>query len=262
MLQEPRNALHVSAETQPIFRELGIDAEAIFTNPQIKPWRILPERENCTLDATLANGQTIRWHVKRFQPVNGPETPAAEEVRGHELLIKRQIPTATLIAWGRLIDGRSYTIFEDLGGYLAADKRIEAGTPFDRLLQPTADLAALLHNAGLHHRDLYLCHFFVRLDGETVDVRLIDSARVRPLPAFLTRTRWIVKDLAQFWYSTLSLPITNEQRAAWLDRYAQQRRLASTASLRGKIERKVNWIARHDVRLRQDQPTRNISIPT
>lgn len=260
MLQEPRNVLHVLSDTQPIFRELGIDAEAIFSHPLIKPWRILPERENCTLDATLEDGRTLRWHIKRFQPVSGPETPAAEEVRGHELLMKHQIPTAHLIAWGRLIDGKSFTIFEDLSGYSPADKLVEAGTPFTPILIPTADLAAKLHHTGLHHRDLYLCHFFVKLDGQQVDVKLIDSARVRPLP-FLTRGRWIVKDLSQFWYSTTKLPVTDEQRLAWLNRYGEQNRVNAIDRLRSKIERKVSWIARHDVRLRESQPTRNISIP-
>jgi hypothetical protein len=260
MLQEPRNALHVSADAQPIFRELGIDAEAIFTHPLIKPWRVLPERENCTLDAALTDGRTIRWHVKRFQAVSGPDAPALQEVRGHELLIQNRIPTANLIGWGRLIDGRSFTIFEDLAGYSPADKLVEAGTPFARLLESTADLAAQLHRQGLHHRDLYLCHFFAKIEADRVDVRLIDSARVRPLPAFITRTRWIVKDLAQFWYSTSTLPITDEQRTEWLDRYTRQRNL-NPASLRRKIERKVNWIARHDVQLRKQQPNRNISIP-
>ncbi len=60
-----------------------------------------------------------------------------------------------------------------------------------------------LHNGGLHHRDLYLCHFLGRRDeNPQADLRLIDAARVRPLPGPLTRRRWIVKDLAQFWYST------------------------------------------------------------
>lgn len=263
MLQEPRNILHAVADTQPIFRELGIDAELVFSHPLITPWRVLPERENCTLDATLEDGRTIRWHVKRFRPVSGPETPAQEEVRGHELLVKHGIPTAHLIAWGRLIDGHSFTIFEDLSGYSPADKLVEAGLPFQSILTPTAELAGLLHDKGLHHRDLYLCHFFVKIDGEKVDVRLIDSARVRPLPAFLTRSRWIVKDLSQFWYSTLSLPVTDEQRNQWLNHYAARTRAAAAVDrLRKKIERKSNWISRHDKRLRKDQPNRNISIPS
>jgi hypothetical protein len=148
---------------------------------------------------------------------------------------------------------------EDLAGYDAADKMIERGEmTFDQLLEPTADLAARLHRAGLHHRDLYLCHFFVNRAG--ADVRLIDVARVKRLPVLLAR-RWIVKDLAQFWYSTLTLrAVSDAQRAAWLEHYAQKREI-NPQDVRGAIARKVRWIARHDVHLRREQPQRNISIP-
>jgi hypothetical protein len=264
MLGTPRAVIHVSAQHQPVFRELGIDADAVFRHPLIKPWRMLDERENCILDTTLGNGQAIRWHVKRYQPARGFTTPADDEAKGHRALLAEQIPTAELIAWGHLPDRRSFVIFEDLTGYRAADKLVQAGVPFDQMLIPTADLAARLHRVGLHHRDLYLCHFFVKTGSDgVIDVRLIDPARVRRLPGFFTRTRWIVKDLAQFWYSTTELPpITDEQRMAWLQRYAEQRGLAAAVPLRNRIDRKVAWIARHDERLRRQHPKRNISIPT
>jgi heptose I phosphotransferase len=261
MLGQPRPAIRVAQQYQPILRELGIDADSIFGHPSIKPWRTLDDRENCTLDAALADGRRIRWHVKRYQPSRGATTPADDESRGHDALRSARIPTAELIGWGTLPDRRSFVIFDDLAGYQAADKLIEAGTNFDLLLSATADLAARLHGAGLHHRDLYLCHFFVRIDGPAVDVRLIDAARVKRLPGFFTRTRWIVKDLAQFIYSTLKLPITDEQRTTWLKRYAEQRGMVSAAPLQSRVNRKVAWIGRHDAELRRRQPHRNISIP-
>ena len=78
--------LHVSQSFQPIFRELGIDAETVFDHPQIVAWRRLDDRENCTLDATLMNGKTIRWHVKRYPASRGAKTPAKAEVEGLRLL--------------------------------------------------------------------------------------------------------------------------------------------------------------------------------
>jgi len=263
MLEPSRSSLRVAPQYQPIFRELGIDAESVFRHPLIKPWRKLPDRENCTLDATLADGRKIRWHVKRYEPALGFTTPAEDEVKGHQALAVEQIPTADLIAWGKLPDRRCFVIFQDLAGYDPADKLIESGrTTFEQLLLPTADLAAKLHQHDLHHRDLYLCHFFAKAEANLpFDVRLIDSARVKRLPGIFTRTRWIVKDLAQFWYSTTKLPVSDEQRTHWLDRYAQQRGMPSSATLRRKIERKVAWIGKHDERLKRAQPTRNISIP-
>jgi len=268
MFTPPKNTFRVAAEYQPVLRAAGLDAAGVFRDPRVVCWRKLVDRENCTLDINLRDGQRFRLHIKRYPPTRGSIGPADDEVKGHHSLVHEKIPTAPLVGWGKLADRRSFTIWQDLAGYTPADKLVAAGTPFDRLLEPTADLAARLHRAGLHHRDLYLCHFMARIAppargvGE-IDLKLIDTARVRRLGGFLTRRRWIVKDLAQFWYSTLSLRVTDIQRTAWLERYARQRGDGTTAAgLRGSIERKVAWIGQHDRKLREAQPTRNISIPT
>jgi hypothetical protein len=253
---ERQDIFHAAADWQPVFREVGLDAEAVFIHPHIKCWRKLDDRENCTMDAELVDGRKIRLHVKRYTTAD----PMHAEVSGFRLLQEQAIPTANLVAWGHLADGRSFVITEDLAGYGAADKLIERGESFERLLASIADLAAKLHRAGLHHRDLYLCHFFADLSHDPPAVRLIDVARVRRLPRFFAR-RWIVKDLAQLWYSTLSLAATDEQRTRLMARYSATRGIEFDARLRRAIERKARWIARHDRKLRRAQPKRNISIP-
>ena len=260
MSDAPRNVFHVLPQYQPLMRIVGLDAEAVFDHPDIVAWRKLPDRENCTLDAQDADGRPIRLHVKRYLV---PSTGAADEVKAIELLRDARIPTVPLVGHGRVADGRSFVITADLAGYRDAEKIIAAGTAFETLLVPTADLAAKLHAAGLHHRDLYLCHFFAKVDGGEVDVKLIDAARVARLTNFVTRWRWVIKDLAQFWYSTTRLPsITEDQRERWLWRYAEQREICWLPRLRAAIKAKSNAIARHDAKLKQSQPTRNVSIPT
>ena len=69
------NILRVAPQYQPLFREVGLDAEAVFDHPLIRPWRTLADRENCTLDFTDEAGNEHRWHVKRYrrpavQPAN------------------------------------------------------------------------------------------------------------------------------------------------------------------------------------------------
>lgn len=261
-MKDNPNRMFVSAGYQPIFRELGIDAETVFDHPSVTCWRTLPDRQNCTLDADLADGRHVRFHVKRYAPTRRVPTPADADVQGCRQLESASIPTATLVAHGNLGDGRSFVAFNDLAGYAPADKLIERGRPFESLLQPTADLAARLHDAGLHHRDLYLCHFMAKVEGGRAELKLIDTARVKRLPGVLTRRRWVVKDLAQFWYSTLKLPITDEQRLAWLARYAARRGMTDAKPLLAPIERKARSIARHDARLHRARPDRDVSIPS
>lgn len=261
MSSDQSNLLHVASEYQPIFREIGLDAESIFDDPRIKCWRKLADRENCTLDATLAQGKAIRFHIKRYPATQETVSPAQREVKGFDLLAAAHIPAPRLVGWGRLADRRSFIITDNLDGHQPADKMIASGFPFERLLNPLADLTAKLHSAGLHHRDLYLCHFFVKADDDQIDLKLIDVTRVKKLPGFpWLRRRWIVKDLAQFWYSTLALPINDRQRDQWLSRYAQAFQIRPDP-LKHSVQRKVIWIGRHDARLRIAQPGRNISLP-
>jgi len=245
--------MHVAAQFAPDFRTLGIDQDTVFSHELIVPWRSLPDRQNCIL-----RHAGVHWHIKRYPAMRG-KTLAEQELAGHRALVAAGIPTADLVGWGVLPDRRSFIIFDELRGFSAADKLLAGGLPFSQLLEPTADLAAALHSAGLHHRDLYLCHMFARPSSDGAELRLIDATRVRRLPA-LTRSRWIIKDLAQFWYSTLSLPVSDSQREQWLARYAA-RRSVTPISLRGGIDRKARWIARHDRSLNFRQPHRNISIP-
>ena len=246
--------MDVRPEFEPLAREVGLTD--VFADPRVRVWRRLSDRENATLDHVRGDGTTIRLHVKRYP---AGSRVARDEVAGHALLTAAAIPTAPLVAHAQAADGRSCVVFADLAGYTPADRLVSAGAPFEPLLTPTAELASALHAAGLHHRDLYLCHFMVR--PEPFDVRLIDVARVARLANPLTRRRWIVKDLAQFWYSTTKLNVTNDQRARWLDHYAERRRLSANG-LAGAVQRKAATIARHDARLNQRQPNRNVSLMT
>ena len=242
-----------------IFRQIGFAAEAVFTDPAIKPWRVLEDRENCTWDIPHA-GRIFRLHVKRFPAMRG-KSPAELEAEGYRLLRERGIPTVTVATWGTLDDGRSFIATEDLAGYSPADKLLESGLAFERLLIPTADLASRLHAVGLHHRDLYLCHFMSPISENGAEIRLIDAARVRPLPGVLTRRRWIIKDLAQFWYSTLAANVSDRQRQDWLRHYCRNSELGDMESIRKSIVSKAAAIATHDAKLRRREPFRNISIP-
>jgi hypothetical protein len=243
-----------------LLREAGLpDGVSVFEHPGIVPWRRLDGRENCTLDFTRADGTRVRLHMKRYD-VRGADAVEAE-ADGLRLLEHAGIGTTPLAATGVVAGRGAFLITEDLSGFVPCDKLVESGTPFNALLRPTAGLATDLHDHGLHHRDLYLCHFMARPEAPG-DLRLIDAARVKRLPRFFAR-RWVVKDLAQFWYSTTKhRDITDKQRDAWLAAYAEGTGERDVTGLKRAILRKVDWIARHDRKLAAAQPDRNVSIPT
>lgn len=255
--------VHVTAEGRVLLTQLGLTFRDAFDHAGVKVWRKLPDRENCTLDVMAAEGGVRRLHIKRYVPGRGASAAGAEAL-GIELLKKHGISTVPLVAWGQLGDGRSAVMVEDLTGFKPADDLLRQGAAFETLLEPTAAMAAKLHSSGLHHRDLYLCHFFAKLGrgssnaageaGSSVELRLIDCARVRRLPVFF-RQRWIIKDLAQFWYSTQQVSVSDAQRQRWLECYGRSRGLEGL-QLRRAIEAKARWIARHDARLSQLHPER------
>jgi hypothetical protein len=246
-----RGFYFVEAGYADLLRSVGLsDGQSVFDSPDVQVWRSITERENCVLDHPGG-----RLHIKRNKP---GQSGIENEIEGIRLLEKAGIGTVPVCGYGRLHDGRGFLITDHLVGFTDCYKQLETGeTAFDRLLEPTAELAARLHTARLHHRDLYLGHFFGDFSKEPPALRLIDAGRVRTLPRLLAR-RWIIKDLAQFIFSTQGLPISDAQRSAWLDCYAQARGI--TLRFRALIDAKARQIARHDAQLKIKNPTRNVAL--
>jgi heptose I phosphotransferase len=90
-----------------------------------------------------------------------------------------------------------------------------------RLIERVARITRILHENGLNHRDLYLCHFLLQQpwSGEEADLHLylIDLHRMqqhRRLPA-----RWRVKDLGSLWFSALEVGLTKRDLLRFLRAY-------------------------------------------
>ncbi|MFT3788741.1 MAG: lipopolysaccharide kinase InaA family protein [Tepidisphaeraceae bacterium] len=247
----------VVSEHRELFRAAGFaSAEDLFKDDRLNVWRDLDERDNSTLDFDF-NGQAVRLHVKRDKRPR-PD-PVDAEAFGIMLLERKGISAAPLVASGRVADGRSFVVTRNLDGYVSADRLIEQGHSFEEYLGPTLDVVTRLHRAGLHHRDLYLNHFYIRTatDEKQPAVRLIDAGRVKPLPAFFFRQRWIVKDVAQFIFSLGQIGVPREKQEAWLSRYSAATR---DYKLPAAVWGKVRSIAKHDKALVERKPTRNVRL--
>jgi heptose I phosphotransferase len=115
------------------------------------------------------------------------------------------------------------------------------------LAEKLAELVGKLHRAGSVHRDLYASHVFLHESGGSIELYLIDLARLFA-PRWRT-FRWRVKDLAQLKYSMPSAWVEQHWEAL-LRRYLECTGRGSLARYNRGIDRKVRWIARRGARER------------
>jgi tRNA A-37 threonylcarbamoyl transferase component Bud32 len=202
--------------------------------------RSLPDRENLVLELAGRRAFVKRGRRARVGPPAELEGLRAAEAAG--------VPVPRVLAHGRDAARGEVVATEDLAPARPLDEVLRAGLlPPAGLRQLWADLAhavARLHDAGIHHRDLYLNHVFV------------DPARAHPLVAVIDWDRAarhrrrlgrrVVKDLAALEASAAAL-VSPAARLRFLARYAAHRGLARAASRRllGRVVRKARRIQRH-----------------
>lgn len=116
---------------------------------------------------------------------------------------------------------RSLVLCDELTGFTSLEDVVDVWdeSPPDRLarrrlVMGIAGFVRQLHEAGVVHRDLYLCHLLLRTDawaaGE-VELGVLDLHRARvlaPVPDY-----WRRRDLAALLFSALDAPV---HRRAWL----------------------------------------------
>jgi heptose I phosphotransferase len=135
-----------------------------------------------------------------------PRSPARTEWDNIGRLGRLDISTMTPVALGEdPHTGRSFLVTAEIEGAspaddFARDRLTQAGAaaPRRKLVRRLGELVGKLHRAGLTHRDLYLCHVFVRQERGDFRLHLIDLQRAGRR---ILGRRWHVKDVAQLEYS-------------------------------------------------------------
>lgn len=138
----------------------------------------------------------------------------------------------------------SFIVTKELAGTVQLDDFLRthpdlAFTSKVRLVEAVARMARALHQQGLNHRDLYLCHFM--LDPIVLAcpakparslLHLVDlhRAQLRKKVPF----RWLVKDLASIYFSAMDLGITPKDIARFLQIY---------------FDRPLGWVMQHQRKL-------------
>lgn len=174
-------------------------------------------------------GIGCRESLKELSQGKWPIWGAYNEYRALKLLQQHQIPAPQLVAYGQqgclLPYQQSVIVMTAVGSSVnLEDKLFEClNNPpqlhYKRyLIKQVARLAQRIHDLGLNHRDFYICHFILsdpQADKPTLYV--IDWHRAqkrRSVPK-----RWLVKDLAGLYFSTLDYPLTQTDLAYFLSHY-------------------------------------------
>lgn len=115
---------------------------------------------------------------------------------------------------------QSFVITEELAGTISLEnfcRDWEESPPENKLkrglLAETARIARIMHGNGINHRDFYLCHllFDINAKGDeeaapAPSLYLIDLHRAQIRKK--TPRRWIIKDLAALYFSSMDIGLT------------------------------------------------------
>ncbi|PKL46850.1 MAG: lipopolysaccharide heptosyltransferase II [Planctomycetes bacterium HGW-Planctomycetes-1] len=170
----------------------------------------------------------------------------AEELR------KLGINTPRTIAfgeqWQELFEKRSFIITEKIPDASS----LEENLPLERenFIENLAAFVRKFHDTGFRHRDLYLCHIFC--DSKT-NFTLIDLNRVfKPL---LFSKKYLIKDLAQLYYSAPGNSVTEADWLKFFLAYWQKDKLSKQDELLiKKIKSKARKMAKHDKKHNRTAP--------
>ena len=184
-------------------------------------------------------GEILKNLISFKQPILGAMT----EVAAIQKLDEIGIPNTPLVAYGQRgcspASLQSFVMTEDLGDIvsledLCADwKTNPPSAAFkQKLIIAIAQLAAKLHEAGLCHRDFYLCHFVLKkqaLAHGDINLHLIDLHRM--LQGQASNGSAVMKDIAGLYFSAMDCGFTDGDWALFKQHYLPQ-----TADFWKKVE--------------------------
>ncbi|MBV1875902.1 MAG: lipopolysaccharide core heptose(I) kinase RfaP [Cycloclasticus sp.] len=188
-----------------------------------------------------------------------PVVSAANEYEAINLLKKLDVKTMTLAAYGHrgfnMAELESFVITESLEPAISLeDFCVDWSTnkpPLKlkrALIKRVAKITRCLHENGINHRDLYICHFLLKegdldslKDINDVQLYLIDLHRVQirsQIPI-----RWQVKDLAALYFSSMDIGLSRQDLFYFIHHYTGNRvskELAVNSELWVEVKRKAH----------------------
>lgn len=166
-----------------------------------------------------------------------PILGACNEVKAIKKLEQLNIDTMSIVAYGEAgfnpASRKSFLITEELVNTKQLDHWLENEfQEFDRqaqiqlkrkLITRVASITKTLHENGVNHRDFYLCHFLASLPvtpslaADEIKLYLIDLHRAQIRNK--TPERWLIKDLAGLYFSSMDFNLTGRDYFRFITTY-------------------------------------------
>ena len=165
--------------------------------------------------------------------------------------------------WGIFFEKRSFIITEKIPNAESLERRLPncfSGPTTVETMRLRRDFIAQLagfvkqfHETGYCHRDLYLSHIF---HSDSGDFYLIDLARA--FQPGVRRRRFLIKDIAQVYYSAPAKYFSKTDRLRFYITYAGRQKLTrkDKAFIR-KVINRAKRMARHDMKHGRPVPFAN-----
>ena len=196
----------------------------------------IKERNTVRLDLDTESGEKKSFFLKRYAPptvrdrlkaylrLKRPAPGARQEWHAMWTFLHVGLPGPVPVAWGQ--DGGSSLVLSEGVSHVMrlsewAERNFGEGSHGNtqalaakhKIIEEVANIVGRMHSKGLHHQDLYLCHFLCGSEQNGLPLTLIDLQRVERSRR-LSR-RWQVKDLAQLHFSSAQYITRQDIRRFW-----------------------------------------------
>jgi len=221
-----------------VFKSTWQDKDAFQCVAEITGDEIRNKEGRRTLKFDFASGvYYLKFHTgvgwfeiaKNLSQLKWPVVGATNEWEAINLLLKLGVDTLDPVAYGKkgLNPAKqcSFIITKELTGTFSLAKYCETW-PEERpafllkkaIIAKLAQTARTMHEAGMNHRDLYLCHFLLdisngikNVEPDALKFHVVDlhrAQRRKQVPL-----RWRVKDVASLYFSAMDIGLT---KTDWL----------------------------------------------
>lgn len=179
----------------------------------------------------LHHGITYKEFFKNILSLHWPVFGAHNEWRAIHKLQEIGVDTMVGVAYGERgfnpIKQTSFIVTEDLSPTISLEDYCEnwANNPppytvKKALITRVAEMVRKMHEAGINHRDCYICHFLLQLpfsDPKNFKLSVIDLHRAQIRDK--VPVRWRNKDLIALYYSAMEIGLTTRDYLRFLKVY-------------------------------------------